>query len=144
MRAKLAQEKLIKEASIPYTIVHATPFFEFVKSIADAATIGNQVHVPPVLIQPIAAADVASAVAKVAVGTPVSGVVEVAGPERFLFAEFIGRGLRARRDPREVVVDPNTAYFGARLGELTLIASGEANIGEVRFDDWLTKATISR
>jgi uncharacterized protein YbjT (DUF2867 family) len=144
MRAKLAQEKLIREATIPYTIVHATQFFEFVKSIADAATIGNQVHVPPVLIQPIAAEDVASAVAKVAAGTPVGGVVEAAGPERFLLAEFIGRGLRARRDPREVVVDPDTAYFGARLGELTLIASGEANIGEMRFDDWLCTATITR
>jgi uncharacterized protein YbjT (DUF2867 family) len=144
MRAKLAQEKLIREAAIPYTIVHATQFFEFVKSIADAATIGNQVHVPPVLIQPIAAEDVASAVAKVAAGAPLGGVVEVAGPERFLFAEFIGRGLRARHDPREVVVDPNTEYFGARLGELTLIASGEANIGDKRFDDWLSTATITR
>jgi uncharacterized protein YbjT (DUF2867 family) len=144
MRAKNAQEKLIKESGIPYSIVHATQFFEFVKSIADAATVGNQVRVPPAFIQPIAAADVASAVAKIAVGAPLNGMVEVAGPERFRFDEFIGRGLRARNDSREVVVDPNTPYFGARLGELTLIASGEAGIGEMRFDNWLSAATTPR
>lgn len=144
MRAKIAQEKLIEEAAIAYSIVHATQFFEFVKSIADAATVGNQVHVPPVFIQPIAAENVASAVAKVAIGKPLNAVVEIAGPERFLFAEFIGRGLRARNDPRQIVVDPNTPYFGARLGELTLIASGEASIGEMRFDDWLSTARPAR
>src|SRR5437764_354637 len=144
MRAKTAQERLIKESGIPYSIVHATQFFEFVKSIADAATVGNQVHVPPVFIQPIAAEDVASAVAKVAVGAALNGMVEVAGPERFRFDEFIGRGLRARNDSREVVVDPNTPYFGANLRELTLIASGEASIGEMRFDSWLGAARAIR
>ncbi len=144
MRAKLAQERLIRESGIAYSVVHATQFFEFVRSIADAATVGNQVHVPPAFIQPIAAEDVASAVAKVAVGSPLNGMVEVAGPERFRFDEFIRRGLRAHNDSREVVVDPNTLYFGAKLSELTLIASGEASIGEMRFDNWLSAATAAR
>jgi len=144
LRAKTAQEKLIKESGIPYSIVHATQFFEFVKQIADEATDGNQVRLPPVFIQPIAAEDVATAVAKVAVGTPLNGMVEVAGPQRFRFDEFIRQGLRARNDPREVVVDPNARYFGAKLSELTLVASGEAHIGEIRFEDWLSPAMSRR
>ena len=95
-------------------------------------------------IQPIAAEDVATAVAKVAVGTPLNGMVEVAGPQRFRFDEFIRQGLRARNDPREVVVDPNARYFGAKLSELTLVASGEAHIGEIRFEDWLSPAMSQR
>ena len=95
------------------------------KGIADEATDGNQVRVPPAFIQPMAAEDVATAVAKVAVGSPLNGMVEVAGPERFRFDEFVRQGLRARNDPREVVVDPNARYFGVKLGELTLVASGE-------------------
>ena len=144
IRAKIAQEKLIKESEIPYSIVHATQFFEFVKSIADTATVGNQVRLPPVFIQPMAAEDVAKAVGRVAVGAPLNGMVEVAGPERLRFDEFIRRGLRARNDLREVVVDPNALYFGAKLSELTLVASGEANIGEVRFEDWLSPAISAR
>ncbi len=144
IRAKFAQEKLIKESGIPYSIVHATQFFEFVKQIADDATDGNQVRLPPVFIQPIAAEDVASAVAKVAVGAPLNGMVEVAGPQRFRFDEFIRQGLRARNDPREVVVDPNARYFGAKLSEVTLVASGEAHIGEIRFEDWLSPAMSRR
>jgi uncharacterized protein YbjT (DUF2867 family) len=140
IRAKIAQEKLIKESGIPYSIVHATQFFEFVKKIADDATDGNQVRLPPVFIQPIAAEDVAKAVGRVAVGTPVNGIVEVAGPQRLRFDEFIRQGLRARNDPREVVVDPNARYFGAKLSELTLVASGDAKIGEIRFEDWLSPA----
>ena len=144
LRAKTAQEKLIKESGIPYSIVHATQFFEFAKQIADEATDGNQVRLPPVFIQPIAAEDVATAVAKVAVGTPLNGMVEVGGPQRFRFDEFIRQGLRARNDPREVVVDPNARYFGAKLSELTLVASGEAHIGEIRFEDWLSPAMSRR
>jgi len=143
MRAKLAQEKLIKDSGIPYSIVHATQFFEFVKRIADEAAVGNQVRVPPVFIQPIAAEDVAIAVAKVAAGPPLNGMVEVGGPERLLFAEFIRRGLRARNDSREVVVDQNARYFGVKPGELSLVASGEASIGEMRFEDWLSPTTSS-
>lgn len=144
MRAKLAQEELIKASGMPYSIIHATQFFEFVKNIADTATIGNQVRLAPVFIQPIAAEDVATAVARVAMGRPLNGMVEVAGPERFLFDEFIRRGLRARNDSREVVIDPDALYFDAKLGELTLIASGEASIGEMRFDDWLSSGTRAR
>ena len=144
MRAKIEQEKLIKESGIPYSIVHATQFFEFWKGIADEATHGNQVRVPPVFIQPIAADDVAAAVAKVAVGTPLNGMMEVAGPQRFHFDEFIRQGLRASNDPREVVVDSNARYFGAKLGETTLVASGEARIGAIRFDEWLNPAMAHR
>jgi len=144
IRAKVAQEKLIKQSGMPYSIVHATQFFEFVNRIADEATHGNQVCVPSAFIQPIAAEDVAEAVAKVAVGPPLNGMVEVAGPERFQFAEFIRRGLRAHNDSREVVVDPNAPYFGARLSELSLVASGEARIGETRFEKWLSSGLSSR
>jgi uncharacterized protein YbjT (DUF2867 family) len=144
IRAKLAQEKLIEESGIPYSIVHATQFFEFVKSIADSATAGNQVRVPPVFIQPMAADDVASAIAKVATGAPLNGMIEVTGPQRFRFDEFVRQGLRARNDPREVVVDPNARYFGSKLGDLTLVASGDARIGAIRFEEWLSPALSSR
>jgi uncharacterized protein YbjT (DUF2867 family) len=144
IRAKIAQEKLIKESGIPYSIVHATQFFEFLNKIADDATDGNKVRLPRVFIQPIAAEDVATAVAKVAIGAPLNGMVEVAGPERLRFDEFIRRGLSARNDRREVVVDPDAQYFGANLGELTLVASGEARIGEIRFEDWLSPAMSAR
>jgi len=144
IRAKIAQERLIEESGIPYSIVLATQFFEFAKSIADSATVGNQVRVPSVFIQPIAADDVAAAVAKVAAATPLNGMVEVAGPQRFRFDEFIRQELRARSDPREVVVDPNARYFGAKLGETTLVASGQARIGQIRFEDWLSPAMSSR
>ena len=136
-RAKIAQEKLIARSSIPYSIVHATQFFEFVKSIADAATDGDTVRLAPVLIQPMAADDVARAVAKVAVGSPVNGVVEVAGPESFRLDELVRRGLSARRDPRVVIADPRSRYFGAELGERTLVPGESAILGEMRFDDWL-------
>lgn len=139
-RAKIAQEKLIRESGIPYSILHATQFFEFVKMIADAATDGNQVRLSPVFIQPMAAEDVAKAVGKVAVGTPVNGIIEAAGPERFRLDEFIRQGLRARNDPREVIADRNARYFGAKLSKLTLVPAGEARLGEIRFEDWLSPA----
>jgi uncharacterized protein YbjT (DUF2867 family) len=139
-RAKIAQEKLIKESSIPYSIVHATQFFEFVKSIADAATDGNSVRLAPVLIQPMASDDVASAVGRVATGAPVNGTVEVAGPERFRLDELIRQGLSARNDPREVLADPHARYFGAELSERTLVPSDDAQLGETRFEDWLSRS----
>ena len=120
LRAKNAQETLIKGAGIPYSIVHATQFFEFVKRIADEATDGTTVRLPPVLIQPMAADDVAKAVGRIAVGAPVNGTIEVAGPQQFRFDELIRQGLGARNDPREVVVDPHARYFGAELGERSL------------------------
>lgn len=139
-RAKLAQERLIAESSIPYTIVHATQFFEFVKSIADAATAGNTVHLAPVLIQPMAADDVASAVGRVATGAPLNRVVEIGGPEQFRLDEFIRQGLSARNDPREVVADPNGLYFGARLSERSLVPDAGAELSTTTFREWLGRS----
>jgi uncharacterized protein YbjT (DUF2867 family) len=136
-RAKQAQEKLIRESGIPYSIVHATQFFEFVKNIAAAATEGNTVRLAPVLIQPMAADDVAKAVGKISVGAPVNGVVEVAGPEQFRLDELIRDGLKAKQDPREVVTDRGARYFGAVLGERTLVPGDGARLGDVRFQEWL-------
>src|SRR5262245_31215686 len=136
-RAKLAQEKLIKESSIPYSIVHATQFFEFGKAIADDATTGSIVHIAPVAFQPMAADDVASAVAKVATGTALNGTIEVAGPQRFRFDEFIRRSLSARHDPREVIADTHARYFGSELSENSLVPSADAHLGETCFEDWL-------
>ena len=137
LRAKIAQEELIRTSSIPYSIVRATQFFEFLKRIADEATDGNTVRIAPVLFQPIAAEDVAKAVARVAVSAPVNGIVEIAGPQQFRFDEFIRLGLGARQDPRVVMADPHARYFGTELGERTLVPSGDAKLGEVRFEDWL-------
>jgi len=140
LRAKNAQETLIKGAGIPYSIVHATQFFEFIKRIADEATVGTTVRLPHVLIQPMAADDVAKAVGRIAVGAPLNGTVEVAGPQQFRFDELIRKGLGARNDPREVVVDPHARYFGAELGERSLIPAGDARLGEIRFEVWLNQS----
>ena len=139
-RAKLAQEKLIEGSSIPYSIVHATQFFEFAGRIADGATDGDTVRLPPVLFQPIAADDVATAVCGVAVGEPVNGIVEVAGPEQFRFDELIRRALTARHDPRKVVADPDARYFGARPAERSLVPGDGARLGETRFEGWLSRS----
>jgi uncharacterized protein YbjT (DUF2867 family) len=144
LRAKNAQEALIKRGRIPFTIVHATQFFEFVGRIADEATVGTTVRLPPVLIQPMAADDVAKAVARVAVGAPVNDTVEVAGPEQFRFDELIRQGLGARKDPREVVVDPHARYFGAELGERALIPGDHAQLSEIHFRDWLNQPAMHR
>ena len=141
LRAKVAQENLIKASSIPYSIVRATQFFEFLTRIADSATQGNTVRLPSVAFQPMAADDVASAVAKVAMGSPLNGTVEIAGPEQFRFDEFISRGLSARNDPREVIADPHASYFGTELSERSLVPDDGALIGETRFADWLNQST---
>lgn len=138
-RGKIAQERLIEDSPIPYSIVHATQFYEFVGRIADAATSGNTVRLAHVLIQPMAAEDVASAVAAVAVGPPVNGIVEFAGPEVFHLDELLRDVLRARRDPRAVVTDPHAPYFGAELHERTLVPAGDARLAETRFDHWLAQ-----
>src|SRR5215467_5081498 len=114
-RAKMAQEKLIKSSSIPYSIVRATQFFEFVKNIADFSTDGDKVRLPPVLIQPMAAEDVASEVCRVTLDSPLNGVVEVEGPEKFHLDELVRRCLAARRDPREVIGDPQARYYGIKV-----------------------------
>jgi uncharacterized protein YbjT (DUF2867 family) len=144
LQAKNAQETLIKDAGIPYSIVHATQFFEFVNRIADEATVGTTVRLPSVLIQPMAADDVAKAVSRVAEGAPLNGTVEVAGPEKFRFDELIRQGLRARNDPREVVVDPHARYFGAELAERSLIPEDDARLGEIRLQDWLGQHALQQ
>ena len=138
-RAKIAQEKLIKESSIPYSIVHATQFFEFLKGLADISMVGNKVHLPHVLFQPMAADDVASAVGRIAVGQPVNGIVEIAGPEQFRVDELVRRRLASLKDPREVIADPNALYSGAKLSEKTLLPGNNARLGETRFETWLTQ-----
>jgi uncharacterized protein YbjT (DUF2867 family) len=142
LRAKHAQETLIKGAGVPYSIVHATQFFEFYKRIADEATDGTTVRLPAVLIQPMAADDVAVAVSKVAVGAPLFGTVEVAGPEQFRFDELIRQGLAAGNDPRQVVIDSGARYFGAELGERSLIPADGARLGQIHFRDWLNRQTV--
>jgi uncharacterized protein YbjT (DUF2867 family) len=142
-RAKRAQEKLIAESSIPYSIVHATQFFEFVKKIADAATDGNTVRVAPVLVQPMAADDVAGALGRVAVGSPLNGVVEIAGPAQFRLDELIRTGLLAWNDPRKVIADASAPYFGALLSDGTLVPDGDALLGSTRFQDWLSRPTVA-
>jgi uncharacterized protein YbjT (DUF2867 family) len=136
-RAKMAQENLVKSSSIPYTIIRATQFFEFVKGIADFSTDGNQVRLPTALIQPMSADDVASAVARIAVGSPVNGIVEVGGPEKFHLDELVRQGLAAGKDPREVVADPNARYYRVELSERTLVPDDGAQLGQTRFADWL-------
>lgn len=136
-RAKIAQEELIKGSSIPYSIVRATQFFEFVKGIADFSTDGNTVRLPSALIQPMAADDVASAIARIAVGSPVNGTVEIGGPEKFRLDELARQALAAGKDPREVVADSNARYYGIALSERTLLPGDDALLGETRFAAWL-------
>jgi uncharacterized protein YbjT (DUF2867 family) len=139
-RAKIAQEKLIQESSILYSIVHATQFFEFLKGLADISVDGGKVHLPPVLFQPMAADDVASGVARIAVGPPVNGIVEIAGPEQFRVDELVRRRLVSLKDPREVIADPNARYSGAGVNEKTLLPGNNARLGETRFETWLTQS----
>ena len=139
-RAKIAQEKLIKESSMPYSIVHATQFFEFLKGLADISMVDGKVHLPPVLFQPMAAEDVASGVAKVAVGHPVNDMIEIAGPEQFRVDELVQRRLAALNDSRQVIADPNATYDGAKVSERTLLPGSNARLGETRFETWLTQA----
>ncbi len=143
-RAKLAQEKLIKSSSIPYSIVRATQFFEFIKGIADYSTDGDTVRLPPALIQPMAADDVASAVCRVALASPLNGTVEVGGPEKFRLYELVRRGLAARNDPRQVLADPQARYYGIKISDTTLIPGSDAQLAEIRLEDWLSPAMSSR
>jgi uncharacterized protein YbjT (DUF2867 family) len=136
-RAKIAQENLIKASSIPFSIVRATQFFEFVEKIADLSTEGNKVRLPPALFQPMAADDVASALAGIVMSSPVNGTVEIGGPEQFRLEELIRRDLAARKDPREVISDPRGRYYGIAVSERTLVPNDDARLGETRFEDWL-------
>jgi len=142
-RAKIAQEQLINESPIPYTIVHATQFFEFLKGLADVSIVGGKVHLPPVLFQPMAADDVATAVARIAVGPPVNGIVEIGGPEQFRLDELVRRRLASLNDPREVIADPKALYSGATISERTLVPGNNARLGETHFETWLAQSAAS-
>ena len=136
LRAKRAQERLIEDSSIPFSIVQATQFFEFVRAIADAGTDGGTVRMAPVAFQPIAGEEVARAVSTVAMGAPLNGRVEVGGPERFRMDTFFREALAAWNDPREVVTDPHARYYGTELSERSLVPGDEAMRGQIRYGDW--------
>ncbi|CAL76507.1 conserved hypothetical protein; putative nucleoside-diphosphate-sugar epimerase [Bradyrhizobium sp. ORS 278] len=139
-RAKVAQEQVIKTSGLSYTIVRATQFFEFVRGIADAGAVDGKVVVPSALFQPIAADDVAAALADVAVQVPLNATIDVAGPDKQPFASFVSRHLRAAGDGREVVADPKAGYFGAAIDDQSLTPLGTARLGAIDFDSWLTSA----
>jgi uncharacterized protein YbjT (DUF2867 family) len=143
-QAKQAQEKLISAGPIPYTIVHATQFFEFINSIADSATVDGAVRLPNAFIQPMASADVARAVAIAAVNDPVNGITEIGGPERFRLPEIIRTSLTARGDSRDVVTDPTAGYWGVPIDEDTLVPGEGATLFDIRFEDWILEAAAAR
>ena len=143
-RAKLAQEEAVQAATVPYTILRATQFFEFIGRIADSSTDGETVRLPPVLVQPEAADDVAAALAEVAVSAPVNGIVELAGPERFRLDELARRVLSANHDPRRVTADVRARYFGAELDDHSLTPGTNPRIAPTRFEDWLSRSTAEQ
>lgn len=137
LRAKVAQEKLIADSGIPYSIVRATQFFEFGKAIADSATLEGEVHLPSAFFQPIAADDVSAAVGRTAAGSPVNGVIETGGPEKVRMSDFIAAGLKRVGDPRVVVPDPHAKYFGTELSDDSLVPGPEAMLAETTYADWV-------
>jgi uncharacterized protein YbjT (DUF2867 family) len=139
-RAKMAQERLIKASKIPYTIVRSTQFFEFVGGIAQLATEGQSVRLPGALMQPIAADDVAAILADIAVGQPLNGMVEIAGPEPIRMDELVQRYLTATRDARTVVTDPNATYYGIKVNDQSLTPGDNPRIGPTRFEEWLRRS----
>lgn len=136
LRAKLAQENLIKNSGIPYSIIHATQFFEFLGGIAAGATEGDTVRLSSALFQPIASADVAAAVASIAVGSPLNGIIEIAGPDRFTLAGLVQLYLQKNNDPRKIIVDNQARYYGAKLTNHMLLPGENAQIGKINFDTW--------
>jgi uncharacterized protein YbjT (DUF2867 family) len=139
-RAKIAQEKIIQSSPIPYSIVRATQFFEFLKGLADISVDGGKVHLAPVLFQPMAADDVATGVGRIAAGSPVNGIVEIGGPEQFRIDELVRQRLASLNDSREVLADPEARYAGAKLSLRTLVPDKTARLGETRFETWLTQS----
>ena len=136
-RAKLAQERLIKGSGIPYTIIRATQFFEFLGAIAAAGAEDSRVRLPNASFQPIAAEDVAKAVADAALGSPVNDTIEIAGPERLPLSQFVARYLKATHDPREVASDPQAPYYGIRVNDRSLVPGEHPHLGTIRFDEWV-------
>jgi uncharacterized protein YbjT (DUF2867 family) len=143
-RGKIAQEKLIRAAGIPYTIVHSTQFLEFLGGIAQSGTQGDTVHLSPAYIQPIASDDIALAVADYALGEPLNGVVEVAGPEKVRLSDLVQRYLTATHDPRNVVSDVHARYFGAELKDDTLVPGANPRLGKTGFDAWFSQSQAAR
>lgn len=141
-RAKVAQEKLIRESGIPYTIVRATQFFEFIGAIAESGAVDGKVVVPTAQFQPIAAADVADAVARAALAPPVNGIVEIAGPDRAPFNDFVAKRLKAAGDGRAVIGDAKAGYFGAPIDDRSLTPEGKAQLGPTGFDAWLAETSV--
>jgi uncharacterized protein YbjT (DUF2867 family) len=139
-RAKVAEEKLIEASGVPYTIIRATQFMEFLRGIADSSMDGSKVRLPPILFQPIASDDVATFVAEAALAPPRNGVIEIAGPERAPFDEIVARYLKRVGDPREVVRDPEARYWGGRVEERSLVPLGEARLGRIGLDEWLNRS----
>jgi len=141
-RAKRAQENLIRSSSIPYTIVRATQFLEFLGAIAQANTVGNTIHLPTAFIQPIAADDVVAALLKIVLDNPVNGFIEIAGPERFPLSELVERYLKALHDPRQVIPDSRALYYGAQINDETLVPHGNhAQLGTTNFKNWMENQT---
>jgi uncharacterized protein YbjT (DUF2867 family) len=144
LRAKMAQEGLIKASKIPYTIVRSTQFFEFVNAIAQSGSVGQTVRLSPALLQPIGSDDVAAAVVDVALGAPVNGMIEIAGPERIPLNELARRYLKATKDPRQVVADTHARYFGAEINDQSLTPGDNPRLGSIRFEDWLGRTLAQR
>jgi uncharacterized protein YbjT (DUF2867 family) len=142
MRAKVAQEKIIRESGIPYTIVHSTQFMEFLSGIAQSGTVGDTVRLSPAYVQPIASDDVADNMAVVANSAAINGIVEISGPERVRLNELVARYLKAMGDTRKVVADPEARYFGARLEDGSLVSDGNPRLGRITFEQWF--ATSAR
>ncbi|MET3879297.1 SDR family oxidoreductase [Chitinophaga sp. OAE865] len=141
-RAKAAQEELIRKSGIPYSIVHSTQFFEFLGGIVKSAAQQEAIHLSPAPIQPIASDDVAAAVADVALGTPVNGIVEIAGPEKFPLSALVTDYLKATNDPRTVITDPEARYFGAMLNEQSLVPGANARLGSINFKTWFAAQSV--
>jgi uncharacterized protein YbjT (DUF2867 family) len=140
LRAKVAQEEAVKSSSVPYTILRATQFFEFLGRIADSSMTGDSVYLPPVFIQPESADDVAATLAELAIDEPVNGIVELAGPEEFRLDELVRRVLSANNDPRRVTADIHAPYFGTELDYFSLTPGGHARIAPTHFEDWLSQS----
>jgi uncharacterized protein YbjT (DUF2867 family) len=144
LRAKMAQEKLIRDSGIPYTIVHSTQFFEFLGGIAQSATVGDTVPLPSAYFQPIASDDVADIMADVALSAPINGMIEIAGPEPVRMSDLVARFLKATNDPRTVIADPHARYFGTELDDRSLVPGDHPRIGATRFEDWFSHASLPR
>jgi len=144
MRAKVAQEEIIRASGIPFTIIHSTQFFEFLGSIVKAASKGDAVHVSPALMQPIASEDVADAVTDCALGTPANGIVEIAGPDKISMSGLVERFLELTHDPHQVFTDVNAPYFGAILQEGSLLPAGNARLGSIDFKSWFDRSEYAQ